>query len=212
MKTPQYFAITALFFVAVIFVVAEDGKKEFPSPDGRFVMKFTDADGDVPFGIFEKASGKLLMKAPEDTINSFTQSIICVWSADSSQFALNCRMGARYDTALVFRWDGKAFQQLPDVEEMLSKKLEAEKEADRKKQGIKKDAYQRRIWDSCKVRRWIDARTLEVDASSLRSVMLAEDDFAEISGSLRFQLQLDKAGKWKIARQRRLTAEEQERE
>lgn len=212
MKSILHLALAASFFSTVVSTSAEDGKKEYPSPDGRFLMKFTGANPDIPFGIFEKESGKLLLKAPDETVNSFTETVACVWSPDSKQFALNCRMGARYNTTLVFRWNGKAFTESPSFETMLSVKLDDEKAKELKEGGFKKDAYQRRIWDSFTVKRWIDVSTLEVDAYSIRAVTISEDDSTDVSGSIRFQLQRDKKGKWKITSQKHVPIEEMEKE
>ena len=211
MKSLLHLTFAASLLIAAGITSAEEGKREFPSPDGKFVMKFTDADPDVPFGIFDKASGKLLLKAPDDVVNSFTETVVCVWSPDSRQFALNFRAGGRYNTAFVFRWNGKAFVELPSFEEMLAAKLDEEKAKELKEGGFKKDAYQRRIWDSFTVRRWIDADTLEVDAYSIRAVAIDGDDSAGITGSIRFQLQRDKKGKWKITKQKHVPIEEMEK-
>lgn len=211
MRTLFQLSLLAALLSASPAVFSEEEHKEVPSPDQHFVFKFTDTDPDVPFGIFEKESGKLLFKAPQDTITSFVNAVSCVWSPDSKQFALNCRMGARYNTTLVYRWSGKAFVELPSLEEMLSAKLDEEKAKELKKGGFKKDAYQRRIWDSFSVRRWIDVNTIEVDAYSIRAVAIDGDDSADITGSIRFQIQRDKKGKWKITKQSHVAIEEMEK-
>lgn len=188
----------------------EDGVRETASPDGEFLFKFDNADPESPYAIYSKVTGKVLMKAPEETLTSFVNSVNCLWSPDSKCFALNFQAGGRYETALVYRRDGKTFAELPSFEELLAAQLDAEKTRDMAKQGIKADAYQRRIWDCFKVRRWIDEKTMEVDAFSIRTVMLKEDEFAEVSGSLRFQIQQDKKGKWRILKREPLKIEEME--
>lgn len=188
----------------------EAGVREAASPDGEFLFKYDNADPESPYAIYSKATGKVVMKAPEETLTSFVNSVKCLWAPDSKCFALNFQAGGRYETALVYRRDGKTFAGLPSFEEMLAAELEVEKARDMKKQGIKADAYQRRIWDCFKVRRWIDGRTMEVDACSVRTVMLKEDEFAEVSGSLRFQIQQDKKGKWRILKREPVKIEEME--
>lgn len=211
MRTLFQLSLVAALLAVSPAAFSEEGHKEVVSPDQRLVFKFTDADPDVPFGIFEKEGGKLLLKAPEDTVNSFSDTVACVWSPDSKQFALNFRAGGRYNVVSVFRWNGKAFVEQPSFEEPLAAKLDAEKAKQFKKEGFAKDAYQRRIWDSQIVRRWIDANTIEVDAYSIRAVAIEGGDSADISGSLRFQLRRDKRGKWKITKQTPVSLEEVEK-
>lgn len=176
MRTLFQLSLFAALLAVSPAAFSEEGHKEVASPDQRLVFKFTDADPDVPFGIFEKESGKLLLKAPDDAVNSFSDTVACVWSPDSKQFALNFRAGGRYNVVSVFRWNGKAFVQQPSFEELLAAKLDAEKAKQFKEGGFAKDAYQRRIWDSQIVRRWIDATTIEVDAYSIRAVAIEGGD------------------------------------
>ena len=208
MKPIFYHTLAVLVLFGTVAMAAQDPATKPVSPDGNFVFKFRKDDPEAPFGVFSKKTGKLVLTPPVAAINSFTDQVTWLWSPDSKQIALNFRAGGRYNTAGIFAWDGKAFSELPDFEAMLSEKLDTEKENDRQKQGISSDAYQRRIWDSFKVRRWIDDNTLEVDAYSIRSVALGDNDQTDITGSLRFRVQRGKDGPWKITGQDRIPLEE----
>ncbi len=208
MKSTLSRTLALSFLLAVAAWSAQDPAAKAVSPDGDFVFKFRKDDPDASFGVFLKKTGKSVLTPPDIAVNSFTDQLTWLWSPDSKQIALNFRAGGRYNTTSVFAWDGRKFSELPDFETMLSEKLDAEKEIDRQKQGIPSDAYQRRIWDSFKVRRWIDNNTLEVDAYSIRSVALGDNDQTDITGSLRFRVQRDKNGQWKITKQDRVPLEE----
>ncbi len=207
MKSAHHRALALLLLLGTAAFAGQDPATKAVSPDGMFVFKFRKDNPEAPFGVFSKKSGKSVLAPPEIAVNSFTDQLTWLWSPDSKRIALNIRAGGRYNTASVFAWDGKTFSEWPDFETMLTEKLDAEKESDRRKQGIPSDAYQRRIWDSFKVRRWFDNNTLEVDAYSIRSVTTG-DDQTDITGSLRFRLQRQKDGTWKITQQDRVPLEE----
>lgn len=210
-KLARCLCVLACIFAGAHVPAQESVREDIPSPDGKFVFKFDKADPEVPFGIFAKETGAILVKAPEEANNAFVDSVKCIWSPDSKQFALNYRAGARYETAQVYRWNGKAFVELPSFEEMLADKLEAEKEKKYKAAGIKKDVYKRRIWDCYRVRRWIDAATVEVDAYSIRAVVVDGEESADFDGTLRFRLQRNKKGAWVIVKQENITPEDLEK-
>ena len=190
---------------------AQDEETTALSPDNKFVFKFQDDHPDVPFGVFSRKSGKMVFKATDEANTSFVSTVRCLWSPDSRQFALNYRAGGRYNTTDIYRWDGKTFVKAPSFEEMLGARLQIEKTKDLKAQGIKADAYQRRIWDSFSTKRWIDVNTVEVDAYTIRAVATKNDDFADITGSLRFVVHWENQGKWKIIKQKPMSPEEMDK-
>ncbi|MEI6034884.1 MAG: hypothetical protein WCS65_11470 [Verrucomicrobiae bacterium] len=202
-------AAGVLFFLAS--AGAQDEEATALSPDKRFVFQFEDGQPDVPFGVFSRKSGKMVFKATDEANSSFVSTVRCLWAPDSRQFALNYRAGGRYNTTDIYRWDGKTFLKAPSFEEMLGARLQAEKAKDLKAQGIKADAYQRRIWDSYSTKRWIDVNTVEVDAYTIRAVATKEDDFADVAGSLRFVVHWDQRGKWVIVKQTPVSTEEMDK-
>ena len=189
-------------------VCAQDEDRTVASPDRRFIFKFHGDAADEPFGIFSCKTGNILFKPPEETKTSFVRTVRCVWAPDSRQFALNYRGGGRYNTTAIYRWNGSEFVKAPDFELMLSERLDIEKNKELQAQGIKKETYQRRIWDSFSTKRWINATTLEVNAYSIRSVVLRDNDLVDIQGGLRFQIQRAKVGNWKILKQAAMSVEE----
>jgi hypothetical protein len=83
----------------------------------------------------------------------------------------------------------------------------------RKRQGATKSAYRRRIDDTWKVQRWIDADTFETLASSEATVVLKEDsdDLGELGTRVLFTVKCDNRGGWKITRLRELSNAEVEK-
>lgn len=179
------------------------------SPDGRFVFQFQDGDEAVPFAVFSKDTGEPKLIPPPGAIGSFARETSWIWSPDSKGIALNYRAGARYKTASVFRWDGASFRETESFEELLTAEMERQKDEDRRRQGIGKDAYEARVWDSVVVDRWIDGGTVEVEACSVRSIPSSDGKTSErISGGLRAILELDARGRWKILSQEPIDAEQ----
>lgn len=217
-------AIPALALLAAASVACADTPRT-TSPDGRFYFEIAATDADDSFAVARvvaKSDGQVVWQTPEDARNSFSAESACVWSPDSKRFALNWRAGGRYETADVFRWDGKAFVPSPSLEKFFAPRLEAAKEKELReleerlpdfpdKQAVLRRS-QRRIWDNVAVRRWIDNNTLEATGYSIRFVTpgLEENDGEDISGALRLVMRSDAHGRWKILKEESIPLEKAE--
>ena len=123
--------------------------------------------------------------------------------------AFNYRAGTRFHTTALYKIDGTKFVEMPSVEETLSSLPAREKIAQLKAMGLKADANQRRIHDEFTTRQWIDGNTIEVDARSNATVLIADkdgEDIADVSGAFRCTVRFDlKTKKWKIIKSAKLT-------
>jgi hypothetical protein len=201
----------------------EEPGEEVPtkSPDGKFLLRApNDAEreklkeDEAPkLGLYEMPSGKRITCPPLDNLEGFLDSLRVIWSKDSTHMAFNFRAGGRYyTTALCEVKTGKTVD-LPSPEDLCLGFLRREKAAQVKELGLKPDVYQRRIHDAVSVRRWIDGSTIEVDAHSISTVSVKENEkdedeepeIVDIAAQVRFTLKLDAKKKaWKIVKTEKL--------
>ncbi|HEX8310750.1 MAG TPA: hypothetical protein VF614_05490 [Chthoniobacteraceae bacterium] len=177
------------------------GEMAVPSPDRRFVFRKLQGndDGNV-FGVIDGRSGKPL-PIDGETLHPMSESVRALWSPNSKRLAVNARLGGRYETVELFQWTGKKFKQLGDIEKMMSGAVYAEIDRQLKAEGLPKDIYLRRIWDTFEVTRWIDDSTLEAQGYTSRTFVREQPDAEpeDISSDLLFTLKIDKKGRLKIA-------------
>jgi hypothetical protein len=119
--------------------------------------------------------------------------------------AFNYRSGTRYFACAVYELAGDRWKALPDLETKATKVVDMIAHAEqrqRKPLGVTKSAYRRRIDDTWKVRRWIDADTFEALASSEATVLLNEesDDLGSLDTTVLFTVKCDNRGGCRIAR------------
>jgi len=182
------------------------------SPDGRFVFRqlMEPEDGNDSFGIYDWDAKHFVTVDKQDALQPMSNSLTCVWAPDSRHFALNARVGARYDATQQFEWTGKKFRRMPDVELPLVKRIEADRQLQVKGAKLPKDTFLKRIWDSYTTLQWKDGHTLLVSGSSTRSYMVkgGNDEMNDIVSAFTFTVKLDDQGRWKVIAQGPPPAEE----
>lgn len=183
------------------------------SPDGQFGVQVEFSDG-RPNGGFEivKLPGKEVIF---DGVDSFISGVSAAWSPDSSKVALNGRAGARYESVTVLQKSADGFDEINSPEEATSEVLTAAMDKERVETKVPRDAYQRRIWDTWKLRQWIDDSTAEVLAFSERldyprdeNGESTDEEGYSVAVYLRFKLQLTEDGNWEILDQDKVSESE----
>jgi hypothetical protein len=178
---------------------SEDGS--VLSPDKKWAYRLVE---DQP-AIVHAASGEVVLKFDAELRSPESGRVL--WAPDSRRVAFNYRAGTRYFTCAVYELAGEKWKALPDLETKATKVAELIARAEqrqRKHQGATKSAYRRRIDDTWKVLRWIDADTFEALASSEATVLLKEegDDLGSLSTTVLFTVKCDNRGGWRIIRLR----------
>ncbi len=199
------------FFAAFLPLYAWSEESEqsprFPSPDKKFEYRVVEEEG----VIVDNATGQVVFKIEEATSGTLAvESGKVLWAPDSRRFAFNYRSGGRYYACNIYELAGNEWKALPDLPEKATVVNDMIKRAelrDRKRLGVTKNASRRRIMDEWKVRRWINADTLEVSAMSSGSVVTDKktDDVDYIGGAVLFTVKCDNRGGWKITRTRELS-------
>jgi hypothetical protein len=204
--------LTLLLFCAAIRLYAAPDSTSvvadrfaIASPDGRFLFRQTmeAEDGDASFGVIDTRTKRSVLVDPGAALPPMEDSIACLWAPDSRSFAINGRLGGRYETTEFFEWNGKEFRLVPPIDAILAERLAADRNAQLKKAGIPAETYLRHIWDSYKALKWEDARTLQVLASSTRSYQVMKDPetSADIVSAFTFTLKLEKGSLPRIVAQ-----------
>lgn len=193
---------------------AQETPEEILSPDGKFVFQFVEPKEDAGFGrwrITEKATGQAVWQSPEEANETWVRGARCIWSSDSKEFALNYQAGARYEVTRIYHHEGDTFAALPSFEPLLAAQLDKIKNQQLRelaekcppeflhRRAVLEGSFQRRLWDQFRVCRWIDNRTLEVAAYSIRHMTTPDRrlDDEELAASMRFVVRQDR-NKWKI--------------
>jgi hypothetical protein len=86
-------------------LLAAEEEVKYPSPDGRFALRISDADRKAE--LIEKASGAVIMD-----LGTASRSPVLVWSPDSKWVAYGNRWDKEGDVS-VFLWNGSTFQEAP---------------------------------------------------------------------------------------------------
>lgn len=191
-----------------------------PSPDKKYVFRKLrgdekgtppeSQDGPVVFSVVENKSNTCVAIDAGGTLTPIQDDTACIWSADSKHFAVNSRCGGRYEVTELYAFDGKKFNRLASFEEMIADKLEAARAAELKKAKVPADTYLRRIWDTYKTLKWIDASTVEVYGMSGRAFMVNKEteEMDGIEVEFIFTIKYDKKGKPHITDQRKAPTKE----
>jgi hypothetical protein len=208
--------VLSVLVLAVPLCLAGEPAPKVASPDGRFVYGIVGGDDDESADkarVVMKQTGRTVWESPDDYCNpEWLRGAECLWSPDSRRFALNIRLGGRYEVTGVYCWDGSSFVAAPRLDELLLARVVTarEKQLDAllaklpasfpDKEAIRSGSFQRRIWDNCRLRRWIDERTAEATAYSIRLVCAPgrEEDQEDVAGSMRFVVRLEKDRRWRI--------------
>jgi hypothetical protein len=192
--------ITLLFclFATVGWAEQSEDASVF-SPDKKWVYRVVE---DQPV-IVDAESGEVVLKFDAELRSPESGRVL--WAPDSRRVAFNYRAGTRYFTCAVYELAGEKWKALPDLETKATKVGEIIARAElrqRKRQGATKSAHRRRIDDTWKVLRWIDADTFEALASSEATVLLKEesDDLGSLSTTVVFTVKCDNRGGWRIIR------------
>lgn len=160
-------------------------------------------------------SGEVVLKLAEEGGSVVPGSGEVLWASDSRRVAFNYRAGTRYSTCAVYELAGEKWKALPDLETKATKVVDTIKRAeqrDRKRLGVTKSAYRRRINDTWEVRRWIDVDTFEAFASSEGAVVVNKsEDVESIGGAVLFTVKCDNRGRWRIIRVHEASTAEQEK-
>ena len=181
-------------------------EKEWTSPNGRFVFREVE-EGD--FGVVEVKSGKTLLGG-EERVHAIEKEIAAVWAKDSRHLAVNFREGGRYMATQLYELTGKKFRQMPDVTDPISPRGEAARKAEVKRRKLPADIYLRRIWDTYRTERWLDAQTVEVFVYSEKTYVTDKEseDIDSIVVTAVYTVRFGKEGELKIVGRREPTAKE----
>ena len=203
--------VTLLLCLLTRVASAEEEEAPVPSPDKRWTYRVID---ETP-AIVRADSDKVVLKLADPGDSMALRSGSVVWAPDSRRVAFNYRGGARTYICAVYELAGGKWKALPEV---VSEEAEAKvrpiiqraEQRDRKRLGVAKSAYRRRIDDQWSVRRWINSDTFEVFVTSLGTVIVDKEseETAEIGGAVLFTAKCDNKGGWKITRLRELSDEE----
>jgi hypothetical protein len=181
------------------------------SPDKKWAYRLVDGSP----AIVRAESGEVALKLSEDGNSLQAETGKVLWAPDSRRVAFNYRAGGRVHDCAVYELAVDKWKPLPDLGQAkeVEKLMARAEERDRKRLGVRKNAYRRRISDEWTVRRWIDRDTFEVFAQSTGSVLVKEesDDPQYIGGAVLFTVKCDNRGGWKLGRLRELSDAELEK-
>ena len=200
------FILALLIFATPARAEEKNEAHRFQSPDKMLEYR---ANGETA-EIIRSETGESVLKLEEASTSLALETGKLLWAPDSRRFAFNYRAGGRYYACSVYELAGTKWIALPDFEEKataVKEMISRAEERDRKRLGVRKSAYRRRIMDEWTVRRWIDQDTLEVLAVSQGSVVVNKEteDVEYIGGAVLFTLKCNNRGGWKITRLRELS-------
>lgn len=191
--------ITLLVCLTTVAWAAEPEDASVLSPDKKWAYRVVE---DQPV-IVHAERGEVVLKLSDDGGSPRSGEVL--WAPDSRRVAFNYRAGTRYYTCAVYELAGEKWKALPDLETKATKvsdMIARAEQRQRKRQGATKSAYRRRIDDTWKVVRWIDADTFEALASSEATVVIKEesDDLGSLSTTVLFTVKCDNRGGWRVTR------------
>jgi sugar lactone lactonase YvrE len=194
-----------------IFKFTPDGTKSTfvsgrVSPDKQWDYQ---CSGGERAGIVKAGTTEVVLDLSEDVLPDWCNGAEVVWAPDSKRFALNYQAGGRYNTTAVYqlRDDKWVALRSPETDET-TKPLERAQSVQLRKMHLPKNTYQRRIWDTWKVRKWTDANTAILYADSQRSV----SDKGDLEAHFLFTLKFDADGNWKIVKTHQMSEKEIEKD
>jgi hypothetical protein len=184
-------------------------EKPSQSPDGKWQYRLLELEGDQSVdqtpAIVKADTDDVAVKLP------VAEEKGIVWAPDSKCFAFNYRAGGRYITTALYELRSGRWKLLRSPEEEASQTLQRAKAAQIREAKLPANIYQRRIWDTFRVIEWPDARTALLYAYSIRAVPVSQKDTSDIEAYYLFTLKFDGNGHWRIAKAKKLSAEEREK-
>jgi DNA-binding beta-propeller fold protein YncE len=188
------------------------------SPDKQWEYRCSDAGEGA--GIVKAGTTEAGLDLSENVPPQWANEARVVWAPDSKRFALNYRAGGRYNATALYQLRGDKWVELRSPEDDTSRLLKRAQAAQFAKMHLPKKTYQRRIWDTWKVRKWTDANTAILYAFSDRSLMFNSDlsmneersELGDLVANFLFTLKFDAAGNWKIVKAHQMSDKEAEAE
>jgi len=201
-----------LCLLAAVVWAADDEDASVFSPDKKWAYRVVDAE---PV-IVRAGSGDVVLKLAEQGGSLPAESGQVLWAPDSRRVAFNYRAGGRYYTCAVYELAGDTWKELPDLETKGTKVVEMmarSEQRQRRRLGVTKSAYRRRINDTWEVLRWIDPDRFEALATSEATVVLKEEsgELGDLGTRVLFTVKCDNRGGWKVVRLRELSDAELEK-
>jgi hypothetical protein len=206
----RQFTAVALIVLFARFAVAQendaaDETQPQLSPDKKWECRLVDAQA----AIVRAGTSEVVVELAGMNLKLGT----IVWAPDSRRFAYSFQSGGRYFSCSVYELTGSVWKELPDFEEKASAvtaAIAASEQRQRKRLGVARGAYRRRINDTWRVRRWIDNNTLEGFAFSEGTVVVNKEteDLESLSTGIVFKARCDNRGGWKLIALRECSARE----
>lgn len=192
----------ALVFCSLATMARAEEEGPIPSPDKKWEYRLVE---EQPVIVSAKTGQTVIDFDVGTALAAETGRV--VWAPDSRRLAFNYRAGGRYYTCAIYELAGKEWKALPDLEteaKEVSKMIDRAEDRERKRLGVGKDAYRRRIHDEWKVLRWLDRDTFEAFATSTGTVLVKkeEEEPEWIGGAVVFTVKCDNKGGWKLLRLR----------
>jgi len=205
-RMPKRLAMLLLCLLAPVASAQDEEEKPSLSPDKKWAFRFVEEQP----AIVRAESGEVVLKLQGEDSALTAETGKVLWAPDSRRLAFNYRAGGRYYTCAVYELAGSEWKVLPDLESntpQVEKIIARAEQRDRKRLGVTKTAYRRRISDEWRVRRWIDVDSFEALAISSGSVIVDKktEDVDYIGGAVLLTVKCDNKGGWKIARLRELS-------
>jgi hypothetical protein len=188
------------------------------SPDKQWEYQCSDTGEGA--GIVKAGTTQAVLDLSENVPAQWANDARVVWAPDSKRFAFNYRAGSRYNATALYQLGGDKWAELRSPEDDTIRVLKRAQAAQFARMHLPKNTYQRRIWDTRKIRKWANAHTAILYAFSDRSLMFNSDlsaneersDLGELVANFLFTLKFDAAGNWKIVKIHQMSDEEAEAE
>jgi outer membrane protein assembly factor BamB len=188
------------------------------SPDKQWEYQCSDTGERA--GIFKAGTTQAVLDLSENVLPQWANEARVVWAPNSNRFAINYRAGGRYNATAFYQLRGDEWVELRSPEDDTIRVLKRAQSAQFAKMHLPKNTYQRRIWDTWKVRKWTDANTAILYAFSDRSLMFNRDlsanedrsELGDLVANFLFTLKFDAAGNWKIIKIHQMSEKEAETE
>ncbi|HVS21623.1 MAG TPA: hypothetical protein VHD88_07230 [Pyrinomonadaceae bacterium] len=159
----------------------ENSPITFPSPDGRFALRISEAqdkqDGDSKIDIIETASSKVMADLGPIYFSQWAKTVL-VWSADSKWVAYGTG-GDRHRETTVYFWNGSAFEPIPLPDDLPGPEIKFHK-------GAGRDV--KNYGGGVKPVRWLKSGELEV---SNEEMMLSRVDSLTYTGTVLITIGFD---------------------
>jgi sugar lactone lactonase YvrE len=188
------------------------------SPDKQWEYQCSDVGERA--GIVKAGTTQAVLDLSETVPPQWANDAWVVWGPDSKRFAFNYRAGGRYNATAFYQLRGDKWVELRSPEDDTIRVLKRAQSAQLAKMHLPKNTYQRRIWDTWKVRKWTDAHTAILYAFSDRSLMFNSDlsvneersELGDLVAHFLFTLKFDTEGNWKIVKTHQMSDKEAEAE